>query len=291
MKKYAVIVHIFYVDLWDELKARIKNITSPIDLFFTLSESIADKEGLKADILKSFPEAKIEIVENKGYDILPFLKTIKSLDLDKYTGIIKLHTKRDVDKYKEDFNNEWRGPKWRMVLLGFLETEETWKKVEQEFLAETTSMLADMRVIWRIKEEICDRFRTDLDVEKFCREHFGMNVIGKKVAFVAGTMFVAKPATLKPFQTLDLEAIDFKSGNNHEHSIAHVFERAFGAIASSKGKITAWQGEENLLKYIRHRDIMYAMRKIGYFFYRKKATNSGCYLTKVCKIPIWRSKS
>lgn len=291
MNRYAVIVHVFYANLWDELKARIKNISSPIDLFFTLSESIADKEGIKADILKSFPEAKIEIVENKGYDILPFLKVIKPLDLDKYTGIIKLHTKRDVDKFGETFNEDWKGPKWREALLGFLETEEIWEKAERAFLVEATSMLADMRVIWRIKEELWEKFRTDLDVEKFCREHFGMNVIGKKVSFVAGTMFVAKPAALKPFQTLDLEAIDFKSGNNHEHSIAHVFERAFGAIAGSKGKIAAWQGEENLLKYIRHRDIVYAMRTIGYFFYRKKATNSGYYLTKVCKIPIWRSKS
>lgn len=291
MKKYAVIVHIFYVDLWDELKARIKNISSPIDLFVTLSESIADKEGIKDDILKSFPEAKIEIVENKGYDILPFLKVIKPLDLDKYTGIIKLHTKRDVDKFGETFNEDWKGPKWREALLGFLETEETWEKAERAFLVEAVSLLSDMRVIWRIKEELWKKFRTDREVEKFCREYFALEIKGKKIIFVAGTMFVAKPATLKPFQTLDLEAIDFKSGNNHEHSIAHTFERAFGAVATSRGKIAVWQGDEELVKCLHYRDIQRLKYETKRFFYRKKAREDGCTLIKICKIPVWRSKA
>ena len=44
---------------------------------------------------RDFPLAKISIVENRGFDVGPFIKTISELNLDNYDFIVKLHTKRN----------------------------------------------------------------------------------------------------------------------------------------------------------------------------------------------------
>lgn len=289
--KLAVIVHIYYVALWKELAASIKNISEDFDLFVTLSESIADKEAIKAEILKDFPAANVEIVENKGYDILPFLTVLKKLDLEKYSGVIKLHTKRDMPTDDFKLQPEWRGKDWREALLGFISTKEAWRSTLAKFADPKVSMVADMRVFYRTKEECSKSFRIDLDVENFCREHLGSKIDGMKVSFVAGTMFLAKPSVMKALQTLELEKLDFGVGNGHQHSIAHVLERVIGVLAEKAGSVAAWQGDQTMRKFVRKRNLYRAYQETLRFFYQKKTTRNGYNIVKILKLPVWRAKA
>lgn len=289
--KFAVIVHIYYVSLWDGLASAIKNITDDFELFITLSESIEDKEGLVAKILADFPTAKIEVVENKGYDILPFLKVLKTLDLDKYSGIVKLHTKRDMPIDDFRLQPEWRGGNWREALLGFISTKEAWQASLAKFSFPEVSVVSDMRVVWRMKGERSKSFRIDLDVENFCREYFGFKINGTKVSFVAGTMFLAKPAVLKALKLLPLDSLDFGGGNSHKHSIAHVLERVLGVLAEKEGEIAAWQNNQTTRSFFRRRELRRVLQNILRFFFQKKTTRSGYNIVKVLKIPVWRSKA
>ncbi len=103
IKPIFVHCHIYYPELWPELKTCIQNIHPyPFELFVTMVEN---HQRIINDILSSFPNAHIEIVENRGYDIGPFVYTLNKIVLDNYSYIIKLHTKRNIDVNMPPFRN------------------------------------------------------------------------------------------------------------------------------------------------------------------------------------------
>ena len=63
--RILAIVHIFYPDIWKELQGCLLNISESFDLYVTATEK--DKEIFN-DVVRSFPDAKTAVVENKGYD-------------------------------------------------------------------------------------------------------------------------------------------------------------------------------------------------------------------------------
>ena len=68
--KLAVHVHVFYKNLWPELKGYLGNVTVPYDLYVTLVE---DDKNLISDIKNFNKKTKVWVVENRGYDIGPFV--------------------------------------------------------------------------------------------------------------------------------------------------------------------------------------------------------------------------
>ena len=97
MKPILVHCHIYYPEMWDELKVCIKNITPfPYDMFVTMVEEHSE---IISDIKTTFSNAKIEIVENRGYDVGPFVHMINNVDLDQSSYVVKIHTKRDLKRF------------------------------------------------------------------------------------------------------------------------------------------------------------------------------------------------
>lgn len=93
-KPILVHVHIYYPEMWYELRQCIQNIVPhSFDLYVTMVE---EHQDIITDIKDSFPSAKIKVVENRGYDIYPFIKILNNLDMDDYSYVIHLHTKRDM---------------------------------------------------------------------------------------------------------------------------------------------------------------------------------------------------
>ena len=128
MKKLLVHLHLYYPEIYKELESCILNLTPEFD--FDLFVTIPEKNlNLKPQILSTFPKAQIQVVENLGYDIFPFIKVIKSVNIDDYSYVIKLHTKRDLNKFKYDLfsitKTKWFGnSNWREGLLTFIKTKE-----------------------------------------------------------------------------------------------------------------------------------------------------------------------
>ena len=93
MKKILVHLHIYYPSLYDELKSYINNITDGFDLYVSMVEEHKD---IIDDLQNNFKNVNIDIVENRGYDVGPFIEVLNKVNLDDYSYIIKLHTKRDI---------------------------------------------------------------------------------------------------------------------------------------------------------------------------------------------------
>ncbi len=72
----AIILHIYYTDLWGYFEEKLKSLNTPFDLYITLCDEVED---ISDEILNSFPNANIKRYKNKGKDIRPFLLTLKNI--------------------------------------------------------------------------------------------------------------------------------------------------------------------------------------------------------------------
>lgn len=93
--KIAVHLHLFYEELWPEIKLYLKNLECyNFDLFITYPEKISE------EILKDIKGFKSNVylfnTPNKGFDLGPFIYFLHKINLNSYDIIFKLHTKRNI---------------------------------------------------------------------------------------------------------------------------------------------------------------------------------------------------
>lgn len=99
----AILLQLYHVDLWDYFKQHLERLRTKFDLYVQLYD---DTEDVSDDILKIFPKAKITYFPNKGQDIGPFIKTLKTIRNKNHKYIIKLHSKKC--QYDINLGNSWR---------------------------------------------------------------------------------------------------------------------------------------------------------------------------------------
>lgn len=229
MKTILVHIHIYYEFLWPELKDCLNNIEDyPHQIVVTL---VKENSQLQDDILKTFPYAKIEIVDNLGFDLGPFIHVLNEVNLDDYSYVIKLHTKRDIPT-KESF--AWfAGPRWRNALLKFIKTKENFKKVINAF--ETNPDIGMHGPNISTFNKLCDDHVAYKDTNNFISS-FKLPIMRYK--FVAGTMFMVRAPLLKLLLKLNLNQKDFEiPDDTHEGcQLAHKLERFCGYLVINQGK-------------------------------------------------------
>ena len=106
----AVVAHIYYEDTWPDIAGALRGLTIPFDLIVT---TVAGRERLIESIRRSYPRAEIEIMENRGRDIGPFLTLLEQGRLDGYRYICKVHGKKSTDGGRTTYVGEM----WRRRLL------------------------------------------------------------------------------------------------------------------------------------------------------------------------------
>ena len=226
--KFAIHAHIYYRELWDELSGCIRNFPKgEYDLFVTTPHVDADFERR---VMAEYPRCDYRVVENRGYDVGPFIDVLNRLDLSRYEFVVKLHTKRDFVGLENYIR--FSGSKWRDYLLAFCKTPKN--------LSRTLNCFADPR-IGMVGHPLLvigtgDFFESNR-VKKVAVEW--VRKLGLKPArrlFVGGTMFVARAELFKCIQgkvSLD----DFAPVVSHElGTLAHVYERVLGYMVCAQGK-------------------------------------------------------
>ena len=279
--KIIIHAHIFYVDLWKEIKEYLKNLKQyKYDLFVTIAN---DDEELKNDILSFNPSAKIFLVENVGFDIYPFVFFLNQVNLDDYDFIIKLHTKKDSIN-NTIINNYFslKGSVWRRYLFSILE-EENFEKNMLAFKSDKKlGMVGDFRLI--VKKDLHDK-KADKIAKAFMKEH---NLLYKKnSSFVAGTMFIVRAKLMQTLKNTNLNISDFEisSSNIKGETFAHALERIFGYIVYSQGFYIDDPMHTNYekMKYIPIKYFNIFKR----FVFQVKITRNGNKIIKIFKVPIF----
>lgn len=276
--RILVHVHIYYPELWPELKCCVKNImqTAYTDVFVTSSQVDA---GLLADIQELGENVKFLQVPNKGFDVGPFFYVLNRINLEDYDYVVKLHTKRNITANPWLLNDINVGSaKWRHYLINFCITPDKWRKTLKALENPHVGMISDKHVI--MKKDVLDQD----DVNKVLKvlSQLGFNTQQKK-EYVAGTMFVVKAFLLNSLQhRYDLDDFE-ESSRQKELYLAHIMERIFGYLVCAQGySLESFDGK----KISKWRKVWNPIRK--FLCYHKYG--NGKDVIKICKIPVRNKK-
>lgn len=278
-KPIAVHLHLYYTDMWDELSEQLKNIDSySYNLFVTL---VKEDELLASKIKAFHKQATIWVVPNMGYDIGPFIEFLNRINLDDYSYILKLHSKRPTNGTDTKLNHlPVTRYYWKILLSeALIGSPQIWQRNLLAFEKnEKLGMIASPHLIK--KADKCDNFLLP-DIQKQL-EKLSLSV-PKTFYFVAGTMFLVRAALFKVIQhKYTIEDFQMTDGQIKDGTLAHVFERLFGAIINVQGYQI--KGFSHNYKFI-----CSALGKIiGRFFFQKKITKKNKILIKICKIPVFQ---
>ena len=215
----AIIVHIFYLDVWYEIVHYLETLNLEFDLYITLSETIVDTHIV--DIMQQFPDAYLYKVENRGRDVLPFLQILNLIDETKYDYLCKLHTKKSVEI---DNGYAWR----KLLYYDLIGSEEIVNNILKRF--ETDEQLGMVTG----KNLVLNGAHFDLGNHTQLQELASLSGISFKpdYLFAAGTMFWIRTRLLSPiFSLIQNNQLRFeKESGQTDHTLAHALERYFGLL-------------------------------------------------------------
>ena len=109
-RRIAIVVHVYYEDTWADIAGVLSRLDLPFDLIVT---TVPGRERLIERIRRDFPHAEIEVMENRGRDVRPFLTLLERGRLDRYRYVCKVHGKKSSDGGRKSY----MGSLWRRRLL------------------------------------------------------------------------------------------------------------------------------------------------------------------------------
>ena len=225
-------VHAFYVDLMPEIINKTNNIPVKFDLYVTTNAF--NKQILIDEIIKNSSKAQnfeIDIVENKGRDVLPYLTQIKDI-AKHYKYICHLHTK------KTKFDSIL-GEKWRNYLYNNLFGDK-------DLISEILSDFENNNNLGLIFPETYyfqqnNSFKYNKNNIKYMNYLLGIMYpgtnyrIGKKIIFPVGNMFWARVDAIHQVFEQNIKNKCPKESNQIDATILHGIERIWLFVAKLNG--------------------------------------------------------
>lgn len=223
MVKVLTILHIFYHEQTDYFIEKLSNINScQWDLlvtYTTYNQQTIDK------IRKFKPDAVIMKSDNIGYDVWPFIQALKSIDIDSYDYILKLHTKNTANKKKIRLNGQkLTNRKWGDLLVNsMLKSPEQFRKCLDIM---DNNPKAGLVCSLELFVGLTQRRAEDMSLLEYEAKRIGMKTRSGK--FCAGTMFMIRPQCLKKIIEADFDPSQWEQRPSHSGgTLAHVYERIF----------------------------------------------------------------
>ena len=218
----AVVVHLHYIELLEEILSYVSHIIEPFDLYITTP--------FEADLPKIIEETdnrqisvNIIVTKNQGRDIAPFISLYRKRVLDKYDAVLKIHSKKSSYSKKGDF---WRRELINSICGSSLVVLKSLLLLREHgfgLIGPSKYFLTDPKFWGSNKERLSM-------ILKSC----GLDIISSdpKLAFFAGSMFWFSPKVLGAIHNCDCEALAFEQENGQQDgTLAHAWERAFCLIA------------------------------------------------------------
>ena len=230
--KILIQVHAFYEDLMSQVINKTNNIPVKFDLYITTNT--IKKQIIIEEMLKTESEAnkyQIQIVENKGRDVLPYLTQLKDV-IKKYKYVCHLHTKKT--KY-----DPTRGERWRNYLYNNLFGD---KDLISEILTdfENNSKLGVIypETYYYEKENVLKFNKNNIKYMNYLLGEMFPNMtykIGKKLFFPSGNMFWARVDAVYQVFEQDIQSKCPKEANQYDATILHGIERLWLFVAKING--------------------------------------------------------
>jgi lipopolysaccharide biosynthesis protein len=222
----AIVIHAFYEDVFVEIMERVGKIRVPFKLFVTTTHELYESIGHL--LIASGFHYNLTPVENRGRDVLPFLKTLREIIAEGYAYILKIHTKKSF--HRED------GDSWRDDLYGKLLNNDSVQQAIKTFnensrvgLIGPSGHVVPMEYYFgsnaKTVEQLSNRLGQSLDVTM-------------SLSFVAGTMFFARTDAFLPILNIELSDSDFEpEAGQIDGTLAHALERVISVSNYAKSYI------------------------------------------------------
>ena len=214
--KIAVHVHLFYEDLWFEIKNYLKNLECyQFDLFISSPSELSER--ISNDIYSFKKKTRIMIIENRGFDLGPFIYFLHKINLRRYDIIFKIHTKRNITPGNY-YGVYMKGNEWRTLLYeGILGVRTVHNVINALTGNNSTGLVSHKRLICE-KDAIYNKDETLRTMKLF---NF---VVPEKYTFIAGTMFAGRAELFQNIKD-KVKFEDFPISKRGEFTLAHAFER------------------------------------------------------------------
>lgn len=236
--KIAVSVHLYHIDMLEQIRSYLNNLTSDYDLFVTLVKNYP--KSFLDNIKRTTKNVTIIFVENKGMDIGGFLNSLKYID-ESYDLVLKIHTKKAIgsdntpSRHRKTHGYESAikyGQNWFNDLMnGVLGNKEKVDRILSEF---TNNNNCGM-----IGNRITQNFRVNVNEMDKIFKIIRLDNNYKESSFIGGTIFWVRNSILKKYLSNDI--IDdilenLPIGYVSEPSPNHAMERIFGCLVYTENK-------------------------------------------------------
>lgn len=228
---FTIFVHVFYPDVWEEMRVEIETAAvMPFALVVTRPSSVAPVRIPDTSYLTQFWQFE---TENRGRDILPFLKALGDPSLPATDIALKLHTKRSP--HRSD-GADWRRFLCRSLLKpdghGGLAGYALMANEPRIGLIAPEAHLMPLHGRTSINGKLID------DVVSVLHGN-GAVVDLTDGRFAAGSMFWFRRSALAPFLSKDIEALFAAETGQLDGTAAHALERLFVSLVESQGLLSA----------------------------------------------------
>ncbi len=225
IKRYdtAVILHLYYPEMWKDILPYLLNLGKQFDLFMTIPYGVDIAEEI---ILDEFPEAQIFRCENRGRDVAPFLVVFSAIANLGYKYVCKIHTKKSPHIAS---GIEWQQDMLRK-LLGSRRIISKIKKAFDEHpdwgLIAPQGHVTPFSYYWALNAKNVINLAQSVDIPTDPIEF----------EYVAGSMFWFRPQALDLLLKTDTHAKDFEPEPvRADGTLAHAYERFFGMVVKHSG--------------------------------------------------------
>lgn len=216
----AIVLHLYYHDLWYEFKEKIIPILSETTHLYVTTNHESDC----IDDVRQYAK-EVFIVENKGMDIGPFIFTYNKIQDANYKYIVKLHTKKSL--HSPGLGDWWRAGLVDPILHSYEQFNHIIKFMETTpdiFMAGSETHFYN-----KLREPYNHPSRLEAipAIEK-CNTFLD---IGDHGCFFAGSIYLVTTNYLnKLFNNIDLPIFynEFTQGYARGGTLAHGFERVIG---------------------------------------------------------------
>ena len=275
--KVLAIVHVYYKDMWNELEECLRIISTMDELTIFITTCNED-EVFSARVKTIFPEATVQSVANKGYDLWPFMYVMNQVDPSDYDILVKLHTKRDISDGSRLKGAYVSGGRWRNLLLSFCSTPENWELTRKRFQDPKTGMVAHHQLCFKQNQDPCPEHYSKLPS---LLSSMGLSW-PRQGRYVAGSMFATRASLFNVFRVRFSEDEFPIPDKSHTEGLPHTLERLLGFAVSAQGyRVVSWDG-----KSIRFEELKDSILRI--FFFRQISKSYIRY--RIFGIPVWQKR-
>ncbi|MDH4984443.1 rhamnan synthesis F family protein [Aminobacter anthyllidis] len=232
----AIAVHAFYPDVFDEALDLVCTLPVRHKLFVT---TVAEHQAaLRAKLEQSGRDYSLYVVQNRGRDVLPFLKIYPKLRAEGFDLIVKVHTKKSLHRNDGQL---WRKDVYTQLLDGAaleraiqaFANDSSLGMIgpEGHFVPMATYMGANGARVFSIGS------RLGLTEPEIRRQ-----------GFFAGTMFMAHAEALDPLLGLAFADEEFEpEAGQIDGTLAHALERSMALSVVACGRRLASTADPNSL--------------------------------------------